>query len=171
MNTSGLDGELQILLNVLIATALGAIIGIEREWADKPAGLRTQMFVAGAAALLASLGFAVFAEVTTQKNRGYVNADPIRVIEAIVTGVSFLGAGTIFRRGLERNQVEGLTTAASLLFTAGIGIATALERYVLASGVAFTGLAILRGMSWIERRIGSHKGAGTTETPPVKRQS
>ena len=80
-----------------------------------------------------------------------VRTDPIRVVEAVITGVAFLGAGTIFRRG-DGAQITGLTTAASMLFTAGIGLACGLHRFVLA--VALTGLTVvvLRAVSMAERR-------------------
>jgi putative Mg2+ transporter-C (MgtC) family protein len=147
--------ELQILGWVALAMVLGAIIGYEREKADKPAGLRTHMLVAGAAALLVTLGDVVVARFDVALGRDLVQSDPIRIIEAVITGVSFLGAGTIIRhRG--KNQVEGLTTAASLLFAAALGVCVALSRAMLAVGLTLLVLVTLRGMSLarhlVERR-------------------
>lgn len=76
-------------------------------------------------------------------------------LTAVITGVSFLGAGTILRRGSER-QVEGLTTAASLLLVAAAGMSTALELWVLAVGVTVPALVVLRGVSLIERALWRH---------------
>jgi putative Mg2+ transporter-C (MgtC) family protein len=81
-----------------------------------------------------------------------IQTDPIRVMEAVITGVSFLGAGTIIRhRGSQ--HVEGLTTAASLLFVAGIGISIALGHAILAIGLTILGLIILRGVSWLRKLV------------------
>ncbi|HRW09746.1 MAG TPA: MgtC/SapB family protein [Caldilineaceae bacterium] len=132
--------QLEILGSVIIAMILGGIIGFEREHADKPAGLRTHMLVAGAATLLVSLGSALVA--TVEINPSLIRSDPIRIVEAIITGISFLGAGTIMRRRGEGN-VEGLTTAASLLFVAGIGIAVGTGQYVTAVGMTLLGLLVL----------------------------
>ena len=114
-------GQLQTLAYVGLAMLLGAIIGLERELEDKPAGLRTHMLVGGAAALFVALADIVVGSLSAQLGSDLVRSDPVRIIEAVVTGVSFLGAGTIVLRRRER-QVEGLTTAASILFTAAVGV-------------------------------------------------
>ena len=132
--------ELQILGNIALAMVLSALIGIERELADKPAGFRTHMLVGGAAALLVGVSDSIVRNFDVSTS--LVQVDPIRVIEAIIAGVSFLGAGTIFRRK-ESSQMEGLTTAASLLFVAGIGVSTASTRYVLAIGATVLALLVL----------------------------
>jgi putative Mg2+ transporter-C (MgtC) family protein len=72
-----------------------------------------------------------------------LRTDPVRIIEAIVTGIAFLGAGTIFR-DREGSKMRGLTTAASLLITAPIGVAVAINRYVLAVGITLLALFVLR---------------------------
>jgi len=149
------DPQWQVLGAVVLAALLGALIGVDRELADKPAGLRTHMLVAGAAALLLGVSdalvqhFALSTDINLIR-AGMIRADPIRIIEAIITGVSFLGAGTIIRR--ERaEQVEGLTTAASLLFSAGVGICVALRQRLLAAGVTVLALLILRGVRLIDQ--------------------
>lgn len=121
--------DLDILLKVVVAICLGGMIGIEREIARKPAGIRTHMFVAGAATLVMSISILLI----NQFNQTYdnVSADPVRVIEAIIVGISFIGAGTVLKSEKDHN-VYYLTTAASILFAAGIGITVALERYGLA---------------------------------------
>ncbi len=80
------------------------------------------------------------------------SSDPIRIVEAIVTGISFLGAGTIFRRD-RTEQVEGLTTAASILLCAAVGISVALRQFVLAVGVTLLAVFVLRGLTAIEKRL------------------
>lgn len=143
--------QFEIIGEVALAMLLGGIIGFERELADKPAGFRTQMLVAGAAALLVGLGDAVLLRFL-REGEGNVTADPIRIVEAIVTGISFLGAGTIFRRD-SSEQVQGLTTAASILLCAAIGISVALRQFVLAVGVTVLALIVLRGLTGIENRL------------------
>lgn len=142
--------QLEIIGEVALAMLLGGVIGFEREVADKPAGFRTQMLVAGAAALLVGLGDALLSRFTADNI--HASADPIRIVEAIVTGISFLGAGTIFRRD-RSEQVEGLTTAASILLCAAIGISVALRQFVLAFGVTLLALIVLRGLTGIEKRV------------------
>lgn len=141
--------QLQILGEVALAALLGGLIGYDRELANRPAGLRTHMFVAGAAALLVSLGDIIIGRLTVDMQ--LVNTDPIRIIEAIITGVSFLGAGTIIQRR-QAEQIEGLTTAASLLFVAAIGVCVALTQFILAIGVAGLALLILKGVRQLEVR-------------------
>jgi putative Mg2+ transporter-C (MgtC) family protein len=145
--------ELQILAYVALAMLLGAAIGFEREIEDKPAGLRTHMLVAGAAALLVALGDVVVKHFDVGLGTELVRSDPVRVVEAVITGVSFLGAGTIIRHRSER-QIEGLTTAACILFTAALGVCVALSQVVLALGVTALVLLTLRGVGFAEQRLG-----------------
>lgn len=144
--------QLQIVGYVALAMMLSAIVGIEREMADKPAGFRTHMLVGGAAALLVSLSSIIVNAFPV--NSSFIQVDPIRVLEAIIAGVSFLGAGTIFRRP-DQETVEGLTTAASLLFVAGIGVSVAAGQLVLAISVTLLALLVLRGTGWLEKRLHS----------------
>lgn len=143
--------QLEIIGEVALAMLLGGFIGFEREMADKPAGFRTQMLVAGAAALLVGLGDALLLRFLVE-GKTNVTADPIRIVEAIVTGISFLGAGTIFRRD-SSEQVKGLTTAASILLCAAVGISVALRQFILSIGVTVLALIVLRGLTGIEKRL------------------
>jgi putative Mg2+ transporter-C (MgtC) family protein len=138
--TGNVWNQLYLLGDLIIAMLLATVIGIEREWSDKPAGLRTHVLVSGAAALF--VGLANLMVLQFNVNRSVINTDPIRVIEAVVAGVSFLGAGTIFRRG-DGPGVEGLTTAASLLFSAGVGVCVGSGQIVLAVGTTLLALATL----------------------------
>lgn len=148
--------QLKILLFVIISMLLGAAVGFDRELADKPAGLRTHMLVAGSATLLVALGQIIVREYHVDSQ--IVRSDPIRIISAIITGVSFLGAGTIIRGGTDR--VKGLTTAASLLFVASVGICVALSKLILAIGVTVIALLTLRGIAYAERKLSiSRKGS------------
>jgi putative Mg2+ transporter-C (MgtC) family protein len=145
--------NLDPLLSVLLALGLGGAIGIERELAGKPAGLRTNMLVAGAAAFFVHLSDLLVERAASDAIRMTgVRADATRVIEAVVTGVSFIGAGTILRRTSEL-EVEGLTTAATLLFTASVGMAAALDAPWLGVSVTLAVLVTLRLVGLVEDRL------------------
>jgi putative Mg2+ transporter-C (MgtC) family protein len=148
MDSLNLD-SLNQLGNVIIAMVLGAAIGLERELANKPAGLRTHMLVTAASALLVRLGDAMVRHFDSYHSTELLRSDPIRIIEAVITGVSFLGAGTIFRHG--NTYVEGLTTAASLLLAAAVGMCVALSQITLAIGVTILLLVTLRGIGRLEQ--------------------
>jgi putative Mg2+ transporter-C (MgtC) family protein len=144
--------QVQILIYVAVAMGLGFVIGLERELERKPAGLRTHMLVTGTAALVVGLGDILVEHFALDIGGEFIRSDPVRIFQAIITGVSFLGAGTILRqRGSD--QVEGLTTAASLLFSAGVGVSVGLAQYVLAVGATLLVLVTLRGLGFIDRRL------------------
>jgi putative Mg2+ transporter-C (MgtC) family protein len=108
------------------------------------------MLVAGSAALLVWLGRLVVPWYGL--NDVALGSDPLRIIGAIITGVSFLGAGTIIRGG-RSGKVHGLTTAATLLFVASVGICVALSKIVTAIGVTLIALLTLRGLGYLEQRL------------------
>jgi putative Mg2+ transporter-C (MgtC) family protein len=140
--------ELWILVRLVIAAILSGLIGYERERHGKDAGLRTHMLVAVGAALFVSFTDLFLIEYLPLAPPGpagnfRVQIEPLATVEAIVTGISFLGAGTIFVAG-RQGRVKGLTTAASIWVTAAMGIAVGLERYVLATGSTVLILIILR---------------------------
>ena len=145
--TSGLpDGRhLEIvLIRVIIATALGAVIGVQREKAGKPAGLRTHILV--------SLGTAVV--VLACAAVGMSNDPLSRVIQGIVTGIGFIGAGSILKVSEER-EIRGLTTAAGLWMTAAIGISVALGAIGVAIIGALLTVIVLGVLGAIESRLGT----------------
>jgi putative Mg2+ transporter-C (MgtC) family protein len=109
--------ELEMALRILLATALGGIIGFQRERLDKPAGFRTHILIAAGAALF-----------TVVSIMGFKTDDTARVAAGIVAGIGFLGAGSIIRRG---NHIEGLTTAATIWAVAGIGMAAGSGLYII----------------------------------------
>ena len=123
--------EVEMVLRLLLATALGAIIGYQRERAGKPAGLRTHILICAGAALftIASLyGFGA-------------GADPARVAAGIVAGIGFLGAGAIIRR--EEGVVAGLTTAATIWAVAAIGLAAGAGLYIISAVTTAVVLVVL----------------------------
>src|SRR4030043_437705 len=124
--------ELEIVLRLLLATALGAGIGYQRERANKPAGLRTHALIC--------LGSALFTVVSIF---GFTDGvDISRVAAAVVTGIGFIGAGVIFR-GMRGDRVMGLTTAASVWVAAAIGLAAGVGMYLVATIVAEISVLVL----------------------------
>ncbi len=149
--------QLSVLAEVAAAMVLGGLIGYERETANKPAGFRTHMMLAGACALLVGLGGPMLSQFSAS-HPGVISADPFRLVGGVVTALGFIGAGTIFRPHGER--VEGLTTATSLLFAGAIGVCTALQQWWLAVGATLLALIVLRGLQALERRIDENKAGG-----------
>jgi putative Mg2+ transporter-C (MgtC) family protein len=121
----------RITVRLLLAAILGGLLGFERQWHGKSAGMRTHMLVA--------LGSALFVLIPQQLQ--VPDADLTRVLQGVIAGVGFLGAGAIFTRREQEQDVRGLTTAASIWLTTAIGIAAGLGRESLA--ILSTVLALL----------------------------
>ncbi len=115
-----------MLIRLLVATALGALIGFEREYRAKEAGVRTHLLVALGACLFMILSIYGF---DFMLDRDHVSFDPSRIASQVLTGIGFIGAGTII---LQKQMVRGLTTAAGLWVTAAIGLACGAGMYVIA---------------------------------------
>jgi len=146
----GWEAQAPVIAKVAFAMLLGGAIGIEREMKDRPAGFRTHMLVAGAAALLTGMGDMMLA-LAQHGDAGRVRIDPFRLVEAVIAGVSFIGAGTmIAHRG---RVVAGITTAASLLMVAVIGVAVGFGHGWLALLAALLTLSVLSVLAWLERRV------------------
>lgn len=142
--------EAVIAARLILAAGLGAAIGFERERLDRPAGLRTHMLTALAAALFTILTFEIHAGLLRDGTGS--GADPIRVIEAVTAGVAFLAAGAIFRSG---GDVHGLTTGAGMWLAGAIGVACGAGYYVLALTAALLGTFILAVLRRLEHRLGT----------------
>ena len=123
--------EVEMVLRLLLATALGAIIGYQRERAGKPAGLRTHVLICLGAALFTVASLYGFGAV----------ADPARVAAGIVAGIGFLGAGAIIHR--EGGLVAGLTTAATIWAVAAIGLAAGAGLYLVSAVTTILVLIVL----------------------------
>jgi putative Mg2+ transporter-C (MgtC) family protein len=132
----------RIAVRLLVAAILGGVLGWERERMGKAAGLRTHMLVA--------LGSALFVLVPQQA--GVTDADMTRVLQGLVAGVGFLGAGTIIK-GSSEADVKGLTTAANIWLTAAIGMSVGLGREATAVLSTLLAFVILSTIYKIERRL------------------
>ena len=130
---------------LLLAAGLGAAIGLEREYRQKPAGLRTNILIA--------LGSAMFTIISIQL--GYAGGTPDRIAAQVVTGMGFLGGGAILRSG---NSIHGMTTAATIWVNAAIGMAAGAGEFALAAVVAVITLVVLAVLppieAYFERRAG-----------------
>jgi putative Mg2+ transporter-C (MgtC) family protein len=133
--------RLDLLGHLLLASVIGGAIGWEREHAHKPAGLRTHVLICVGAALLTDLSVRVAAQTP--------GADPARIAAQIVTGVGFLGAGTIMQA---RGSVMGLTTAATMWVVAALGMAVGFGAVMEAVGTAFLVLVALIPLRTLEER-------------------
>ena len=134
-----------IFFRVCVALVLGSILGIERTFAGKTAGMRTYGLVSMGSAL-----FVVTSHLIDQSYIGISNFDPMRVSAGIITGVGFLGAGIIFFKG---DRISGLTTAAGLWVSCGIGMACGFGFLVPAAIATILTLFIFVVLWRIEERI------------------
>lgn len=157
MNANGLDFtfpdflgpySIEMATRLLLAMVFGMVLGIDREARDKPAGMRSHMLVCLAAACLTIMTFAIVR--TSQGFGDTVTADPLRVLQAVVAGIAFLGAGAIIQG---RNGVKGITTGASLWVAGAIGMATGLGYYVLATLTTFFAFLVLFALGKVERHV------------------
>ena len=152
--------RLDLLLRLSLAALLGGAIGWEREHAQKPAGLRTNLLICTGAALLTDLS-------ATMAASGGPNADPARISAQIVSGIGFLGAGTIIQA---RGHVRGLTTAATMWVVAAIGMAVGFGAYIEAVGTTVLVLVALIPLRALESRaVDALEDSSTqgTEAAPV----
>lgn len=151
------DEQLWVIGNTAIAMVLGGLVGVEREMRNRPAGFRTHTLVAGASALLLGIGMVWLEHGREVADELQVQSDPLRLIEAVIAGVAFIGAGTIFSQGKKRT-IAGITTAASLLMVAVIGVAAGLHYHLLAIGATLLTLTTLTVLRWFDRMLRRRAG-------------
>jgi len=130
-------------MRLVAAAVLGSFIGMEREWHRRPAGLRTHMLVCVSSALITMLSMYAFNQ-----------SDPARIAAQIITGIGFIGAGTIFRH---KDTVTGITTAATLFAVAAIGIGIG-SGFYLATGVGTVLMLATLGLRFLEPKGESRDG-------------
>jgi putative Mg2+ transporter-C (MgtC) family protein len=141
-----------IAARLLLAAALGAAIGFEREWQQRPAGLRTHMLVCVAGALITILTIEITHVPFFQDNA--VQVDPIRLIEAVTAGVAFLAAGVII---LSKGEVHGLTTGAGMWVAASVGLACGLGFWQIALLACILVIIVLAIMQQVLPMISADK--------------
>lgn len=137
-----MSAVLQDLIPMVLSLVLGTLVGWERQMGRKPAGLRTHTLVC--------LGSTMFCLTTSYAYALYGghSMDATRIVHGVITGVGFLGAGSILR---QEGYVHGLTTAASVWMVAAIGVAVGVRAYPLAIIGTLLALVVLEGYRWVER--------------------
>lgn len=134
--------DIDFIIRIGVAGLLGAMIGIEREIRSKEAGLKTHFLVAVGSALIMVVSKYAFSDVVFED---HTSLDPSRIAAQVISGVGFLGAGTII---IQKQAVKGLTTAAGLWATAGIGLAIGAGMYVVGVGAT---ILVLIGLEIVSR--------------------
>jgi len=139
--------QIQIIFQLILAAFLGGVVGLEREYKRKEAGLRTYALVSLGSALFTIISFEVFQFFLGKTG---INIDPLRVIQAIPVGIGFIGAGLIIFR---EKHIEGLTTAAGLWIVSAIGMAVGVKLYFPAIFVTLLAIGILAGLRLVEEKF------------------
>lgn len=138
-----------IAARLLFAAVLGALIGFEREWRKRPAGLRTHILICVAAATFGVLTIEIVH--TPVFGREAVVADPIRAVEAVTAGVAFLAAGTIL---FSRGEVQGLTTGAGMWLAGAVGLSCGLGLWQIAGFGTLLILVVMGLLHTFEVKLG-----------------
>ena len=142
-----LNPQVRIICQLLLAAILGGLVGFEREYQKRAAGLRTHSLVCIGATLFTIISLEAFGSWLDKPG---VSFDPSRILAAIVMGVGFIGAGLIIYR---RFRIEGLTTAAGIWVVAAIGVAIGTHLYLIAIFTAFLTLGILTILRLLEEKV------------------
>jgi putative Mg2+ transporter-C (MgtC) family protein len=145
-------GAMQVLFRLILATILGGMVGLERERHEKAAGFRTHILVCTGSCLMMLTSMHIF-----DIYKGLTTLDPARIAAQVVTGVGFLGAGTIIRAGA---SVRGLTTAACLWAVSGVGLAVGSGFYW---GAVITSVIILLSLLFLSKLEAKILGKGKSE--------
>jgi putative Mg2+ transporter-C (MgtC) family protein len=143
----------EFILRLFLAGIMGAIIGLDREYRAKEAGYRTHFLVSLGSALIMIVSQHGFGEILDTPN---VNLDPSRIASQVVTGIGFIGAGTII---LHKQIVRGLTTAAGIWATSGIGLAIGAGMYTLGISATILTLIGLEVLSFLFKSVGMKSSA------------
>ncbi len=146
----------EVTIRLIVAIAIGGVIGWDRQRSDKPAGLRTHMLVALGSASFTLLGFEVGAHLSPRTGDGF---DPTRVLQGVIGGIGFLGAGAIIQN---RGQVSGITTAASVWVSGALGAAAGVGAFVLAGISTVMALLIL-----LVAKLDGGRRASNPPPPPI----
>ncbi len=141
-----MDLQIESVIKIIIAVVIGGFIGLERESASRPAGFRTHILVCVASAMVM--------DINLQLAQNFVNADPMRLGAQVISGMGFLGAGTIIKEGA---TVKGLTTAAGLWSVACLGLVIGAGFYLMAVFAALIMMMTLKTFNQLEIRFSKQK--------------
>jgi len=146
--------RLDLAAKLLVAVLIGGGVGLEREIKGKPAGLRTNILICVGSALLMDLSLGLAREY---------GGDPGRIASQVITGIGFLGAGTILHT---RGQITGLTSAATIWVVAALGLTIGAGYFLEAAGSSLTVILVLVGLGWVERRYLPHANDSQGDRSP-----
>ncbi|MGK7294786.1 MAG: MgtC/SapB family protein [Candidatus Wenzhouxiangella sp. M2_3B_020] len=136
-----------MVIRLVAAAAFASIIGLERELNDRPAGLRTHMLVSLGAAAFLLVGYEIL--FATAQGDPSARIDPTRIVEGVIGGIGFLGAGSIIQG---RGSVHGITTGAAIWIAGAIGVACATGNFVLAALVTAIAFIIVLALGYVENK-------------------
>lgn len=139
---------LDMLTRLAVATGLAMLVGLERELRGKPAGLRSHMLVSLGAAAFIIVGLNILKSAAYGEPSAQI--DPTRIVEGIVGGIGFLGAGSIIRSG---GSIHGITTGASIWLSGAIGVAAGVNNFPLAAMIAGMALIIMVVLGYFEQKL------------------
>ena len=146
-----MESELAItdmVMRLLAAAGLASVIGLERELRERPAGLRTHMLVSLGAAGFMLVGYEIL--FATAVGDPSARVDPTRIVEGVIGGIGFLGAGSIIRG---RGSIQGITTGAAIWIAGAIGVACATGNFILAGLVTGIALVIVVVLGFFEHEV------------------
>lgn len=139
---------LDMALRLAVAAGLALFVGLERELRGKPAGLRSHMLVALGSAAFIIMGFDILHGISDSDS--IAKLDPTRVIQGVIGGIGFLGAGSIIRSG---GEIQGITTGASIWLAGAIGVAAGIHNFPLAAMITVLALIITSALGRFEREV------------------
>lgn len=140
--------HMEFFFQIVISAFLGFLIGLDREYKNKPAGVKTFMYVSVACTLLTIISIESVAKYGLMNE--LVRMDPLRLAAQIVSGLGFLGAGVILKEGL---KIRGLTSAAMILFAGGVGIGIGAGFYTIVVFAMIVSMVLARFGAWLEGRL------------------
>ena len=135
-------------IRLIAAAGFASVIGLERELRKHPAGLRTHMLVSLGAAAFLLVGYEILFEIA--EGAASTNIDPTRIVEGVITGIGFLGAGSIIQA---RGRVQGITTGAAIWIAGAIGVSCATGNFALAAILTGLSLLIVLALGYFESKV------------------
>lgn len=157
---------LDMLTRLMVATGLALCLGLERELRGKPAGLRSHMLVSLGSSAFIIVGLSVLFDTGSKGDAASI--DPNRVVEGVIGGIGFLGAGSIIRSGA---HIQGITTGASIWLAGAIGVAAGINNFPLAGMVTLLGLIIMVILGRFEHDMLANRNEKTSSSDEDKKKT
>lgn len=154
---------LDMLIRLSVAAGLALLLGLERELRGKPAGLRSHMLVSLGAAAFIMVGMDIL--FSTAEGDPSARIDPTRIVEGVINGIGFLGAGSIIQ---SRGNIQGITTGASIWTAGAIGVSCGIGNLLLAGMITGMALVIMVALGWFERDVINNGSGRRSKADPSK---